>query len=194
MSVIVAMRDGRRTWIAADGRMTEGDVIRAESVEKWISVRPDLWIGCAGSYRALGVIRENVETLAEVAHDWSPQGQRVRALVVGKEIHKLARADGWLDSVADGKPRWLDVEMLIAQPGSVLHVHGTGSTLEVKDYAAIGSGADFALGALDALVSFRRTGVGPDAEMCALAAVKAATKRSSTCGGKIQLLSLQAEQ
>ncbi len=190
MSVIVAVRDGRRTWIAADGRMTEGDTICADSVEKWISVRPDLWVGSSGCYGALGLIREHAQRLQEVAHDWAPQGERVRAFAVGKEIHKLLREDGWIDRAADGKPRYLDIEILIAQPGCVLQMHGTGSTLDVETFSAIGSGADFALGALEALAILGRNGTGADA----LLAVKAAVKRCSSCGGNIQLRSIEAAQ
>jgi len=60
-----------------------------------------------------------------------------------------------------------------------------GEVRLVQPFAAIGSGASLALGALEALPLARSM---PEAERHALTAVRAACRRNVTCGGKLRVL------
>lgn len=76
----------------------------------------------------------------------------------------------------------LGAAFLLANRGGIFYVAGDLSVTEFKEYYAVGSGCDFALGALHALYS-------TDADAAAMAhkAVGAAIEFNLYCGGDVQL-------
>lgn len=178
MSVLVAATDGRSTWLACDGRMTDGDQIMAENVCKWVFLRPYLGgecaIGISGSYRALDLIR-----LRSKEVDIGPPDAtlRERAEAIRASVWAMLKADGWVDRAEDGKPRWYDINALIAFTGQVFMVTGTGAIHDCGKGSAVGSGESYALGAYDALVD--RVGHAEAVRQ----AVLIACRHSTGCGG-----------
>lgn len=174
MSVLIALVDGADTVIACDGRASRGDGgIISDSVIKWHKSNTDPFaVGIAGSYRMIELMRENPAAL-----DFLPDNEPSR---IAKIVRQLAIDDDWKDEKADGKPRWYDLEILIARPGVVVSYDGILCSTVKRDHAAIGSGCDFALGALDVLVGFPMSAEGK-----ARIAIEAACKRMSTCGGLV---------
>lgn len=178
MSVLVAATDGFSTWLACDGRMTDGDQIMSEDVCKWVILRPydggECAIGISGSYRALDLIRLRH---AEVETGRPVDSLRDRAEAIRASVWSMLKADGWVDSAQDGKPRWYDINALIAFTGQVFMFTATGAIHDCGQRAAVGSGEHYALGAFDALVD--RIGHAAAARE----AVLIACRHNTGCGG-----------
>lgn len=196
MSVLVAVRGANGTGIGCDGRITNGDTITTDAAVKWLRIRPDLFVGIAGQWRATDLVAAEIALCRDIP--WlsgrypidEPNDPDGRARLVAHEIRALCRVDGFIDEAKDGCARFLDVSMLIAQPDALHRVDTAGSVSRVETHHAIGSGAQFALGALDALALIRpesQTGRPPDPVSPARAAVEAAIRRCSTCGGEVFL-------
>ena len=196
MSVLIAMPSELGTYIGCDGRMTVGDTIVPENVCKWVQIRENLWAGIAGAYRALELVREGAATIADELSAKGLQDGASQARSCAALVRAMLFRDGWLDEAKDGKPRWLDVEMLIAWPGGTLEVGGTGSSYSVDQHAAIGSGARVALGALDALSAVRRNRTVrrrmsiPEENI--RAAIGIAMRRDCGCGGEVFVMRVGA--
>ena len=172
MSVLIALVDGADTVIACDGRVTGRDGrIFSESAMKW-NKGNRIAIGLAGSARLLDLMRESPSICDDLADKSDAE--------IADAIRNLAINDGWKDDAEDGKPRWYSLEMLIARPGRIVSYDGTMCSTVDFDYAAIGSGCDFSIGALDALA-----GVDIRAEEKVRVALASACRRMNTCGGAV---------
>lgn len=179
MSVVVAVCDGVRSHVACDGRMTSNDEIISENVCKFVKPNAGVCIGVVGSYRALELVERAVDVLSHGNNSGRPMIEAAR--LIAERVRALLSADGWLDEAKDGKPRWFDVDLLIAFPSAIFFVNGIGSVIDGGGYYSIGSGANYALGALDILRREENTEPGVSARM----AVDVAIRRSSGCGGNI---------
>lgn len=179
MSVVIGLRDGPFTVIGCDGRLSNDDYIVADDVPKWVALRGSpYYVGIVGQYRGLSLVAEQADTLVSLSPDAS---FREAVPKIARAVREILKGDGWVDEAADGKPRWLDLEFLIAWPGGLAHVSGVGTVREIDTHIAIGSGSDYALGALWAM----QTAGGVTAEDRVEIALGAAMRYSQSCGGKV---------
>jgi ATP-dependent HslUV protease subunit HslV len=74
----------------------------------------------------------------------------------------------------------LDASFLVASPGGIFLVSSNMSVSEFRQYYAIGSGSDYAIGAVHALYGDLK-----DPEVIAHRAVQAAMAYDNSCGGRI---------
>jgi ATP-dependent protease HslVU (ClpYQ) peptidase subunit len=81
----------------------------------------------------------------------------------------------------------LDASFLIAAPSGIFYVACDMSVTEFEQYYAVGSGAPYALGAMQALY-----GAKSEAETIARRAVTAASALDIYCGGDVNLVKLRA--
>jgi ATP-dependent HslUV protease subunit HslV len=99
------------------------------------------------------------------------------------DLHdKYSFVDDQIDEKESGPFGNLDSTFLIAGPAGIFYVGPDMSVTQVERYFAIGSGAQFALGALHAL-----HGGKLDAETVARRGVEAAIAFDTYCGGEPQL-------
>ena len=70
---------------------------------------------------------------------------------VGDFIWNLVREFNWKPHEPEGSPPTYNVEALVVRAGELWHLMEDGLMLQQERFAAIGSGADFALGALAGL-------------------------------------------
>ncbi len=76
----------------------------------------------------------------------------------------------------------LDASFLVVNAGGIYHVSADMSVVDFQKYYAIGSGADYSLGALHALYEMES-----DPEAIARKAIKAAMAFNIYCGGDVQV-------
>lgn len=190
MSIVIGLRDHSQTVIGCDGRLSNDDHIIADDVPKWFNLRGVPYcIGMVGQYRGLSLMAERADTLASdllISPDTHP-GDAVPKIAAA--VREILIDDGWVDESKDGKPRWLDIEFLIAWPDGLVHVSGVGTVRAIDTHIAIGSGSDYALGALWAM----QTAGGVNAEDRVDIAVNAAMRYSSSCGGTVLVDVLRAK-
>jgi ATP-dependent HslUV protease subunit HslV len=99
------------------------------------------------------------------------------------DLHKkYSFVDDQIDDKESGPFGNLDSTFIVAGPSGIHYVGPDMSVTEVRHYFAIGSGAQFALGALHALF-----GTKLDAETIARRAVEAAVAFDTYCGGETQI-------
>jgi len=80
----------------------------------------------------------------------------------------------------------LDTSFLVVTTGKIFHISGNMSVSEFLKYHAIGSGSDFAIGAMHALYEEAFT-----AEEIAKKAVQAAIDHNVYCGGEIEIRTMK---
>ena len=99
------------------------------------------------------------------------------------DLHKrYSFVDDQIDEKESGPFGNLDSTFIVAGRTGIFYVGPDMSVTEVQHYFAIGSGAQFALGALHAL-----HGTKLDAETIARRAVEAAIDFDTYCGGEVQI-------
>lgn len=185
MTVLACAVGADGTWLGADGHSQAGDLVVATATKKW-NVSPDgLW-AFAGAGEATF---DSVLLDGGGADLWPGAGEQAafdgRAALARSMREKLSAVDGFqlvrhAESVF-GDYGW---EALIATDGYVWRLC---SDLRSFDkplegvYWASGSGADYAIGAMSALVARNVT----SAEELVCAGVAAACRMCTTCGGEI---------
>ena len=170
MTIIVGYTNGVSTWLGADGRGTAGKRILAENDQKIIRFRS--WaLGIGGDFISNNLVEENDEFLAEAE---TPQGIRQR-------LYRLFRENG----LHDGGD--FPAQMFLARAGQLWHLDNGFSLSEIPPhrYEALGSGQQYALGALYANPERRiKTKIRE--------AIKAAAYYDMLCGGKVTIHVLRA--
>ncbi len=143
-TTVLAVLQGGRVAMAADGQVTVGEVMMKSGAQKVrISSKGDALIGFAGGAADAMALTERLEAKLE-----QHPGNVRRAAV------ELAR-----DWRTDRALRRLEAMLLLGDPEHVLVVSGNGDVIEPDDgLAAIGSGGAYALAAARALL--RRTELG----------------------------------
>ncbi|MBX9962822.1 MAG: MFS transporter [Burkholderiales bacterium] len=152
MSTIVAVRKGTQACIACDTLATFGSLKQkaryAESPGKLFPFR-DMWIGTVGysvhntvlaSYFDRHPDDVKLDTPAEIFETW----RRMHA-VLEEEYHLNPRKD------SDDAYKTTRMTALIAGPRGIFHVTPARDVESLPRFWAIGSGADYALGAMFAL-------------------------------------------
>jgi ATP-dependent HslUV protease, peptidase subunit HslV len=187
VSIAVAVRKGRKTVIAADTQSNFGD--RRATVDNHR----------AGKIRRVGasyVATSGWGIYDDVLRDHLTRARRPNLktetdvfsffMKLWKELHERYSLVNDQAHEDDRSPFGdLDASFLIAGKESILHVSGNMSVSRFQKYYAIGSGADFAIGAMHVL--YDRLG---DAEAIAQEACATAIAFDVFCGGEIDVFTV----
>lgn len=170
MTIVVAQREGNRVWIGADSRITSHNSFIYPTVAKKWHKWGDWWMGCAGSTRLSNLIE---------AHALDPQPATEQALIVA--VRSWIKDDEWNQEVPGGGPgpRSVGSAMLVVTPDRrVLDVSSFWAYSDAGvEFAAIGSGCDYAYGAAHAM---RATAIPTEERM--QIALEAACNYDTGCG------------
>ena len=182
MSVIAAVRKGRRVVIGADSQDNFGDLRPPADNHAAFKLREieGAWLGCSGwavyddflaHYLRKRSARAQLRSREEVFDFFLKFWRAIRTDY--PYINEQSRSED-KTPFAD-----LDATFLIASPGGIFLVSSNMSVSMFNKYYAIGSGGDFALGALHVLYEHRSDPV--DLVEQAVAAAKA---YEGGCGGE----------
>ena len=181
MSVIAAVRKGRRLVIAADSQDNFGDLRPPPDNHSAFKLRDvnGAWLGCSGwaiyddlfgHYLRKRTTKASLNTREEVFEFFLKFWRVIRADY--PYVNEQSRSED-KTPFAD-----LDATFLIGSPGGIFLVSSNMSVSAFEKYYAIGSGGDYALGALHAL-----HGDVQDPVSLAERAIAAAKAYDSGCGG-----------
>ena len=181
MSVIAAVRKGRRIVIAADSQDNFGDLRPPPDNHAALKLRAigDAWLGCSGwavyddllcHYLQKRSTRMALHSRESIFEFFLRFWRAIRAEY--PFVNEQSRSED-KTPFAD-----LDATFLIASPGGIFLVSSNMSVSSFTKYYAIGSGGDYALGALHALYDERANPLD-----LAERAVAAAKAYDSCCGG-----------
>lgn len=185
MSVIAAVRKARRLVIAADSQDNFGDLRPPPDNHSALKLREidSAWIGCSGwaiyddllgHYLRKRSAKTALHSREDVFDFFLKFWRAIRTDY--PFVNEQSRSED-KTPFAD-----LDATFLIASPGGIFLVSSNMSVSSFAKYYAIGSGGDYALGALHALYD----GVSDPSEL-ARRAIDAAKAYDSACGGETVL-------
>lgn len=179
MSVVVGLVGEDGIYLGADGQATDGWQ-RIEMVAPKVFRCPPLVIGCVGTMRLIQILSTFLVLPKSDGHD--PLDFLVRHFVPA--VQGILREHDCLQ-VKDGSAEIAgECECLIAAGNGLFRLSTDFQVIEREGgYDAIGSGAEYALGALEALRSHDLPG-----SSVVEAAVKAAIAFHMGCGGRITVL------
>lgn len=175
MTIICALHDhvAGVTWIGADGRMTSDKFVWPMDVEKWTDIGR-FRLGMAGSGRAAVIVGRRLHDLRDFAH---PQ-------YIADSLREAMISDGWKSDDARG-PQTFDTYFMLANAAGVWAISGTGTVIPFGlNFAAMGSGEDYAYGAAYALMNGDRH---VSAEWVVRGALGAACAFDAACGGQLMV-------
>lgn len=148
MTTIVVVRKGRHAAIAADSLTTFGSTRLAPAYDrdphKVIAYR-DSWIGVAGS-AAHQLVLEN---LLGRNPDLDLHG-KAAIFESFRRLHPLLKDEAFLNPKEEEEDPYESSQMtvMIANPAGIFAVYSMREVFEFERYWAIGSGRDFAIGAM----------------------------------------------
>lgn len=165
MTAIAVAQDDDQIVMGSDGGATMGEVMTWNHGSKLAYIEGAI-VGMGGSYRIgqviEGVLRDKPDLLT--CSDTTMADAILDALDDAKGV---SDEDGW--------------SLLIAYDGTCRFVASDGSVLPIQDYFAIGTGMEFAMGALHAL-----RGRAPIDE-AVRSAIQAAIDHAPDCDGEVHL-------
>lgn len=154
MSTIVVVRKGKQVCIAADTLTSFGDVKLGSAYDKYhdkIQICGDSYVGIVGS-AAHSLVVENIFEEADIDYDLGSRQGIFRTFL---KFHGILKDKYFLN--VNGKNESEEpyetshIDAVIANRHGIFAVYGLRDTNEFERFWAIGSGADFALGAMYAL-------------------------------------------
>jgi len=173
MSVVVGFVGENGVYLAADGQATDGWQ-RIEMVAPKVFRCPPLVIGCVGTMRLVQILSTFLTLPKSDSHD--PLDFLVRYFVPA--VQEILKEHGYLqdDKIAG--------ECLIVAGNRLFRLSDDFQVVEREGgYDAIGSGAEYALGAIEALKDHDLP-----ADSVVSAAVKVAMAFHVGCGGRVTVL------
>jgi len=187
MSVIVAVRKGSQIVIAADSQDNFGDLRPPAENHEAIKLRKigDAVLGSSGwalyddifahyLARRRVHLRDRHEVFDFFVKFW-------------KDLRKnYPFVNDQPGKESDTPFANLDASFLVASPGGIFLVSSNMSVSEFRQYYAIGSGSDYAIGAVHALYDEVKK-----PEVIAEKAVRAAMAYDNSCGGRISHLAVK---
>ncbi len=185
MSIVAAVRKQNEIVIAADTQTNFGHLkIKVEN-HRAIKIRRigSAWVASTG-WSIYEDILEHYITPQKTPRLSTRRDIFTFFMRFWKDLHgKYSFVNDQCHEVDDRTPfAELDAEFLIVNKKGIFHVAGNMSITEFQQYFAIGSGSDYALGALHALYEEPI----PATEM-ARRAVAAAMYFDNACGGELEL-------
>lgn len=131
-----------KTWVGWDSRVTDGHGSIYHIEHEKVRQFGRWWIGCSGSAASLDVIEQS----RGVTHETDAPHE------VARLIQQAFCAADFKKCDQHAGPPCYEQELLLVRHGEIWHVGGNGGVhLCAPSFWAIGSGADFALGAACAL-------------------------------------------
>jgi len=187
MSIVVAVRTEEQFVVAADRLVCFGETERvdpANSTTSKIMKIGDSLVGATGWAIYDDILRDHLHDHQKpVLHD---EGMIFTFfLELWKALHEKYPFVNDQASSKDTPFGDLDATFLIANRSGMYKVSSDMGITRFQQYFAIGSGSDYALGAIHAL--YRPDG---DAEAIARAAVEAAISFNMYCGGPVDVMSV----
>jgi ATP-dependent protease HslVU (ClpYQ) peptidase subunit len=172
MTIIAGACRGGRVWLGGDASASDGaTMIRSTDPKVWRS--GGVLLGGSGEFRTIDAARR-IDCPALPTEQWVRYG-------FTSELAKMYRE---LDGCFDSSQRPEEGSLLLGALGRLwLVVHPRLAVVALGQYAAEGSGSDFALGAMHA-----RPRASPRTQV--LAALHAAAEHATTCAGPFTLVSL----
>jgi ATP-dependent protease HslVU (ClpYQ) peptidase subunit len=135
--------DTGQTWVGADSRATAGQFILPTVARKFRKVGR-WWIGVAGNYSASDLIDHNAAAVVEAGQDHR---------LVAAAIQKMFADAGWKKCEDHSGAPCYEQYYILARKGHIFSVSGAGSVCRIETGVfAEGSGREYALGALNALL------------------------------------------
>lgn len=178
MTTIVAVRDGKRTWIGSDTQWT-GAGVSNFGEPKW--VRFGQWAaGISGSLRTLNLVSGNAKRIFDDLDSPLEFTERLRAT--------LKDYDYDIKAVNAGEAPTLDSSMILATPGRFWSICEELSISGHERFWAVGTGYLVALGAMSALDRFKTT----KSEDMARIAIETAMQFDTGSGGEVWMDVLEA--
>lgn len=154
MSTIVVVRKGKKACIAADTLTSFGDVKLSSAYDKFhdkIQVCGDSYVGIVGS-AAHSLVVEDIFHEAEAEYDLSSRHNIFRTFL---RLHGILKEKYFLNTNSKNEDQdpyeTSHLDAVIANRNGIFAVYGLRDTNEFERFWAIGSGADFALGAMHVL-------------------------------------------
>ena len=171
MTVIAAAKDELAAYIASDSHGSSGGV-HLETGSKIIK-KNNYYIGFTCSYRVADIINEATTFPSRIKNIKDLRKFR-------DELKKLLLEDGCEETAKEEETISHPIGLVIVAEGNLYSMDSDYQIHEHKEYIAVGSGREFALGAMRSMLRF--TG---DPEDSVQAAVEAAIFHCSGCGGNI---------
>ena len=196
MSVIAAVCDGTRAYMAADSRLTlDGLMLRQHpsAMQKCSRLHNGLLVGLAGYSGLTAALLESLsnEMVWPDLTPWeteNPEGFECYLEERGAELRQFMTE--WATKSPQGAEDTDDFEMLIACGHTVARMTSDGGvTLHALPYFAIGSGQAVALGAAGALLA-----VGTPSAVAVRLAVEMACRHVPECGDPVVLVCSDIEE
>lgn len=152
MSTVVVSKKAGKVCIAADSLTSFGDLRMGADYEAnhdKILVHGDTYIGIVGS-AAHQLVMESILSLEEVKLDFS---SRLAVFETFRALHPVLKDKYFLNSKDEDDDPYesTQIDALIACPHGIFGVHSLREVCEYKKFWAIGSGAEYALGAMYAV-------------------------------------------
>lgn len=154
MSTIVVVRKGRQACMAADTLTSFEDVKMYSAYDKHhdkIQVCGDSYVGIIGS-SAHSLVIEDIFSHNETSYDLSGRQEIFRSFV---RMHAILKKKYYLNvnTKDEGNDPYepSHIDAVIANKNGIFAVYGLRDTSEFTRFWAIGSGSDFALGAMYAV-------------------------------------------
>ena len=189
MSTIVIARKENRACIAADTLTSFGELRQHSRYEKnggKILVDGENYIGIVGS-AAHELVLESL--LDQVEHDFSSRRSIFESL---RRMHTLLKDEYFLNPKEEGDDPYESsrIDALIANRRGIFAVFALREVFEYSKFWAVGSGGDFALGAMHAV--YERDGFG--AEEIARAGVAAGVEFNNASAPPIVAHTLEIDR
>jgi ATP-dependent protease HslVU (ClpYQ) peptidase subunit len=154
MSTIVVVRKGKQACIAADTLTSFGDVKLGAPYDRYhdkIQICGDSYVGIVGS-AAHSLVVENIFEEADIDYELDSRQGIFRTFL---KLHGILKEKYFLNvggkNENDEPYETSHIDAVIANRRGIFAVYGLRDTNEFERFWAIGSGADFALGAMYAL-------------------------------------------
>lgn len=141
MSALVVLKHGKEVWVGSDGLQVANDR-RIGTSCKWMLVE-DCALGIAGSLCFLEAAHYQIKMLLSCR----PVPWELRHRLIA-----LWEKEGLVKTIGT-PPQWYDCVGLYVRGGNAWFLDLDLTATEVADHMAIGSGAEYALGALHALAA-----------------------------------------
>ncbi len=189
MSTIVAVRKGRTACIAADSLTTFGETRQSSHYEKSfdkIHVFGENHLGLVGSAAHHIVMQSLLSGDTEHRFD-----NRMAIFESFRSLHPILKEQYFLNPKDDEEDPYESsrIDGLLVNPHGIFGVYALREVFEYSRFWAIGSGADFALGAMHAL--YERL---DDAEAVARAGIEAGAEFNSATALPMTCYSLELKE
>ena len=140
MTIIAAIHNPKiGTYISSD-KQYSNNYEKRFGEHKWVSITPNFWVGFAGTFRILDVIREHKEDLVDGTES---------AFIFGNTLIKLITEYGFCPDSENHSSPTFEMQLLVATSLGISEIEGNFACFKIPSntLAVAGSGSHFAMGA-----------------------------------------------